>query len=455
MGTPNDLEEDDGNSDLHRPPPARSPAPYLCMVVCIPAVILLGIGIALTIWLIALKSNNNDAIPTAPPSLEDSFWFDTSSSLGNDDDMALGSPTRNTPTQNPTIFETPQPSPNVPSPTFSPTIQPPTQSPTLLPTQESIFIKNARGKFLDILESRTESSIFAFNEDGQQKSPQVKAQNWLSQDPQFHQYSDDRMIQRWVLATFAFGMMEGTSNGDNAFLSQQEVLQIPPALQDWVQYTDECTWFHTIGDDNGSSVCNSEGLYIRLDLRSQNLVGTLPSEIALLSNHLLYLHLYDNQIKGTMPTELGLLSKLERLELTNNTFDGSLPTELGSLDKIEFLGLGVNNFSGPLPSEMGNLSRLNTIGLEWNQFTSEIPPELGNLRKTRILNMDRNDLSGYVPQTLGQMIHLREFNLSFNSGLIGNIPDAICQHDMEVLQADCHNVDCPCCTKCNFLPFDG
>lgn len=86
-------------------------------------------------------------------------------------------------------------------------------------------------------------------------------------------------MQRWVLATFAFGMVD-----QNAF-SQQ--MSVPQAMQNWVQYTDECTrWFYTLGDDGGTSLCNSDGLYVRLDLRSQNLVGTLPSEIALLSNHL-------------------------------------------------------------------------------------------------------------------------------------------------------------------------
>lgn len=335
--TQNDIEEDSGSSGLHRPPPARSPARYLCVVVCFPAFILLAVGIALTLWLIALKSNDGDSIPTAPPpSSGELFRFDASSS-GKDDAAALPV-TWDTPTPNPNLFETPKPSPNVQSPTFSQIKQLTTQSPTLVPTQESIFIKNNRGKFLDILESRIDSGKFILYENGLPETPQFKAQSWLTQDPHFFRYSDDRMIQRWVLATFAFGMMEGTANGGykNALLRQEGILQIPPALTDWVQYTDECTWFHTIGDDNGRNLCNSEGLYIRLDLRSQNLVGTLPSEIALLSDHLrkwngrlmiksahhcsrlttpllsVFIHLYDNQIQGTVPTELGLLSKLGR-----------------------------------------------------------------------------------------------------------------------------------------------
>ena len=86
-------------------------------------------------------------------------------------------------------------------------------------------------------------------------------------------------MQRWVLATFAFGMV-----GHNAF-SQQ--LSVPQAIQNWAQYTDECSrWFYTLGDDRNTNLCNEDGMYIRLDLRIQNLSGTIPSEIALMSNHL-------------------------------------------------------------------------------------------------------------------------------------------------------------------------
>lgn len=315
--------EDQENAGLQRPPPPSAeeePHRFLCLVISFPGVILLGIAAGLTIFLISLKSNNNsEAIVTSSPSPEDQFWFDFTESRDNDD-MSLSFPTRK-PTLNPTriVSNLVQDDDNFP---LALVTQMPTQTPsfrtTSLPTQADYRHQNARNRFQQVLESRSTNIFFGKDGGNDDSSPQAKAQNWLIRDPQFYSYSDDRLVQRWVLATFAFGMVsssssaEGSDNGGNALiLTQQEPLSIPQAMQNWVEYTDECThWFYTLGDDNGKTVCNSNGLYERLDLRLQNLVGTLPSEIALLSNHLRYIHLLGNGIHGTLPTEFGLLAQL-------------------------------------------------------------------------------------------------------------------------------------------------
>lgn len=72
------------------------------------------------------------------------------------------------------------------------------------------------------------------------------------------------------------------------------------------------------------------------------------------------------------------------------------------------------------------------------------------MAETKILNMDHNDLSGNVPSTLGQLTNLEQLNLIFNGGLVGTMPDEVCDLDMEVLQADCDNFDCDCCTSCYY-----
>ncbi|CAJ1965994.1 unnamed protein product [Cylindrotheca closterium] len=465
-------EADQENPGLQRPSSAASeeqdeePHRYLCLVMSFPAVILLGVAAGLTIYLISLKSNNDSSkalVTSAPSSPED--WFDFTENLGgnNNDDLALSFPTQK-PTQNPTritsnlFYDDDDNFQSRPPTVPLPQANPPSLS-TMLPTIEPFFIEDARNRFQQILVSRSTSG-FTVTRDGDGGTPQAKALNWLIRDPRFYSYTDDRLLQRWVLATFAFGMVssEKSGGGGNSIFSQQQQqqedeqqLSIPQAMQNWVRYTDECTrWFYTLGDDNGKTVCDSDGLYVRLDLRLQHLVGTLPSEIALLSNHLRYIHLFDNRIQGTLPTEFGLLTKLERLELTKNDLVGPLPSELGNLDTLRFLGIGQNSFEGPLPTSLGKLSRLNTIGLEWNQFT-EIPSELGNMVETRILNMDHNAFAtGGVPTTLGQLSNLKQLNLIFNSGLVGTMPVEVCNLKMDVLQADCDKLDCDCCTFCNY-----
>lgn len=277
-------------------------------------------------------------------------------------------------------------------------------------------------------------------------SPQYHALDWLIHDPNFEEYSNARLIQRWVLASFAFGLKD--ADWRDTALSRSAHPALPQALMDsWVQYdTDECTWFFTQVDQ--AQLCNEDGLYQRIDLRSQNLSGTLPMEIALLSNHLERIYLYDNEIHGTLPSELGLLSNLERLELTRNHLTGSIPSEVGDLSQLVFLGLGVNDLEGRLPTEMGKLFRLRTVGLERNQISGTIPNDFGNMAEARLLNLDRNRLSGTVPSSLWRMTLLRGLNLSYNHDLVGTIPYPLCEQRLSYLQADCENVECPCCTTC-------
>jgi hypothetical protein len=70
--------------------------------------------------------------------------------------------------------------------------------------------------------------------------------------------------------------------------------------------------------------------------------------------------------------------------------------------------------------------------------------------ETRLLNIDWNELSGPIPTNLNRLTLLEGLNLSFNS-LQGTVPDGICQlQQLEYLIADCADVQCPCCTTCNY-----
>jgi hypothetical protein len=214
--------------------------------------------------------------------------------------------------------------------TPAPTTSKPTIPPTLAPTDEPIAIQQARARFLNILEERSYSLLQTIQ---QPESSHFQAYEWIIRDPNFFNYNSDRVIQRWVLALFAMGL---SSSSDNTAQQKQSTNSLPPPLQTWVQYTDECTWFHSKVDSD--TLCNDQGQYVRIDLRSLNLFGTLPSEISLLSNSLgklrifflilqhspnishhsllrslisiEFIFLYDNQFHGTLPTHLRLLHKL-------------------------------------------------------------------------------------------------------------------------------------------------
>jgi hypothetical protein len=98
------------------------------------------------------------------------------------------------------------------------------------------------------------------------ESPQHRAFEWVTSDPGYFGYSPERIIQRWVLSVFALGFSTRPSILDDS----------------WMGDLDECTWYPS----QPESVCNANGLYERIDVRDASLFGTLPSELALLSNSL-------------------------------------------------------------------------------------------------------------------------------------------------------------------------
>lgn len=103
-------------------------------------------------------------------------------------------------------------------------------------------------------------------------SPQSRAFLWLTTDYRFFSYSPSRLLQRWVLATFALGLSD-SANGRKGTAD---------ILDNWVHRRNECHWFSYSPDE----MCNDDGLIERIDLRDAGLFGTIPSELGLLSNSL-------------------------------------------------------------------------------------------------------------------------------------------------------------------------
>ena len=174
----------------------------------------------------------------------------------------------------------------------------------------------------------------------------------------------------------------------------------------------------SIGEWQGVSIV--EGRVVELDISSEGLTGTIPSELGSLSN-LVVLSLGGNQLTGEIPTELGNLANLRWLWLGGNQLTGEIPIELGNLANLQSLILSSNQLTGEIPSELGKLSNLHTLTLSRNQLTGEIPTELGNLAKLEILALSTNRLTGSIPAELGKLSNLHTLILS-NNRLTGEIP---------------------------------
>lgn len=163
---------------------------------------------------------------------------------------------------------------------------PPTEDPTLRPTAEPTLrptTSTPQMKFDTALTLLVGRGAVSDENDVEQnpESPQFYATTWLSQDPNYIQYAEDeeRLVQRWTLAVLALSL-DATAVVD----LQDGVVESDTRLpQGWLTYTDECTWF-TSSTNSNASPCDNDGNYQSIDLADQMLGGTLPTELALLSN---------------------------------------------------------------------------------------------------------------------------------------------------------------------------
>jgi Leucine-rich repeat (LRR) protein len=182
----------------------------------------------------------------------------------------------------------------------------------------------------------------------------------------------------------------------------------------WLVTNTPCSWY---------GVLCASGHVTQLNLGSNQLSGSIPSQLGNLAN-LQWLYLYSNQLSGSIPPQLSNLANLQGLWLYNNQLSGSIPPELGNLANLRELYLYSNQLSGSIPPQLGNLANLQELLLDSNQLSGSIPPELGNLASLQGLWLYSNQLSGSIPPELGNLANLQWLYLGFNQ-LSGSIPSQL------------------------------
>ena len=168
---------------------------------------------------------------------------------------------------------------------------------------------------------------------------------------------------------------------------------------------------------------NEQGRVTEVDLRENNLAGTIPDELADLTE-LEGLLLAGNQLQGPIPEAITTLARLKVLSLWGNALTGPLPAALGQQAELVDLLLFDNQLTGPIPPELAHLPRLDRLWLDFNRFTGPIPPELADLATLTELFLDFNQLTGSIPPELSRLTNVLSLFLG-NNQLTGGIPEEL------------------------------
>lgn len=147
----------------------------------------------------------------------------------------------------------------------------------------------------------------------------------------------------------------------------------------WLSSSDVCQW-------NLPIICSNReapGVVTDLYFKGMNVLGTIPSEISMLSNLTRLEFEAVTFLSGEIPTGLWHLTLLEGLIIPAPGINGSLPDDLGNLSQLTELNLYTADFSGTIP-ELSTLTKLTSLLLGSNNFEGPIPSlgALTNLGKS-------------------------------------------------------------------------
>ena len=331
-------------------------------------------------------------------------------------------------------------------------------------------------------------------------SPQSKALQWMELPMNANaSYSDSRLLQRYALVTLYYAT--NSNNDGNVWTMSTR----------WLTNTNECTWFSTSESPNNicstsSSATNTttiitfnpyeetsidtskannndsknerESIYLELDLRENNLVGTIPDEIGLLSS-LRIIRLPKNSLSSTIPSIIAkTMSQLKHVDLSSNklvqgdimddglVFDnrredtpdniylrssGTIPAAaaknselvpashdrgflsyLNNMQSLTHLDIYDNSIQTKIPTHVWGASsdgisdeggkrpssplsdNLKVLNLGSNMFYGTLPSEIGLLTALTGLSVFDNQLSGTLPESISKLSRLESLYVDSN-----------------------------------------
>lgn len=149
--------------------------------------------------------------------------------------------------------------------------------------------------------------------------------------------------------------------------------------------------------------------------------------VRIMSNNLIDILLFNNNVSGKIPKSLGKLSKLNFFSIGYNEGLTQQIKEiidiLSTCPNLSGINICSSNIYGELTSNISLLKNLDTIVLNNNKINGTIPKEYLMLDKLKALYLNNNQLTGTIPSNFDfKSTKLKDLNFSFNN-LTGSIPD--------------------------------
>lgn len=152
-----------------------------------------------------------------------------------------------------------------------------------------------------------------------------------------------------------------------------------------------------------------------------------------------------NNLKGSIPDELSNLVNLETLTLSNNKLTGKLPS-FSRMYRLKSLRLSENDLTGLLPSFAAN-HKLKFIDLSQNRITGKISSsflESVDTSSTIYVDLSRNRLEGKVP---GELSRFDQMTIYLKDNYLFGIERDVCDNhqwnDGDVEHYGCDAILCP------------
>lgn len=101
-----------------------------------------------------------------------------------------------------------------------------------------------------------------------------------------------------------------------------------------------------------------------------------------------YLDLSGNKLSRLIPEEVRECFKLQHLSLSSNNLNGSILSQISKLVNLnDMLDLGKNSLTGEIPPQIGDLLVLQVLNLSHNELSGRVPSSLINMISLTLIDL--------------------------------------------------------------------